>query len=122
MRSAYLAQVWDIAPDELVGRDDELAHWAEFCAGGDSYAWWQAGPWAGKSALAAWFVTHPPAGVDVVSFFITGRLSGQADSDAFLDAMIEQLSSLYPASGGLAGSVAGREDGRVVGSPGVGGS
>ena len=34
-----------------------------------------------------------------MSFFITGRLIGQADSDAFLDAMIEQLNSLYPASG-----------------------
>jgi hypothetical protein len=98
VRSAYLAQVRDIAPDSLIGRDVELADWAEFCAGPDSYAWWQAGPWAGKSALASWFVLHPPAGVDVVSFFITGRLIGQADSDAFLTAMIEQLNSLYPAS------------------------
>ena len=98
VRSAYLAQVRDIAPDLLIGRDDELADWAEFCAGLDSYAWWQAGPWAGKSALASWFVLHPPAGVDVVSFFITGRLIGQADSDAFLTDMIEQLDSLYPAS------------------------
>ena len=63
------------------------------------YAWWQAGPWAGKTALASWFVTHPPAGVDIVSFFITGRLAGQADSDAFLDAMIEQLTALSPAGG-----------------------
>ena len=100
VRSAYLAQVRDIAPDTLIGRDDELAEWAEFCAGADAYTWWQAGPWAGKSALASWFVLHPPAGVDVVSFFITGRLIGQADSDAFLNAMIEQLNSLYPASGG----------------------
>ena len=67
-----------------------------------TYAWWQAGPWAGKSALASWFVTHPPAGVDIVSFFITGRLAGQADSDAFLDAMIEQLTALAPAGGGPA--------------------
>ena len=101
VRSAYLAQVRDIAPDALIGRESELADWAEFCAGADPYAWWQAGPWAGKSALASWFVTHPPAGVDVVSFFITGRLLGQADSGAFLDAMIEQLNALYPAGGGL---------------------
>ena len=74
----------------------ELAEWAEFCAGPEAYVWWQAGPWSGKSALASWFVTHPPAGVDVVSFFITGRLAGQADSDAFLDAMIEQLNALGP--------------------------
>ena len=99
VRSAYLEQVRDIAPDALIGRDAELAEWAEFCAGPEAYAWWQAGPWAGKTALASWFVTHPPAGVDVVSFFITGRLAGQADSDAFLDAMIEQLNALVPAGG-----------------------
>ena len=102
IRSAYLEQVRDIAPDALIGRDGELAEWAEFCAGPGTYAWWQAGPWAGKSALASWFVTHPPAGVDIVSFFITGRLAGQADSDAFLDALIEQLTALGPASGGSA--------------------
>ena len=99
VRSAYLAQVRDIAPDALIGREDELADWADFCAGPDAYAWWGANPWAGKSALASWFVLHPPAGVNVVSFFITGRLIGQADSDAFLTAMIEQLNGLYPASG-----------------------
>jgi hypothetical protein len=65
-----------------------------FCAGDQPYAWWQAGPWAGKSALMAWFVLHPPAGVDVVSFFITARLAGQSDSDACTDALIEQLAAL----------------------------
>ncbi len=44
--------------------------------------------------MASWFVTHPPAGVEVVSFFITGRLAGQADGDTFLDAMIEQLRAI----------------------------
>lgn len=96
IRSAYLEQVRVLAPDELIARDGELAAWAEFCAGPDAYAWWQARPWAGKTALAAWFVTHPPVGVDIISFFITGRLAGQADSDAFLDAMIEQLTALAP--------------------------
>ena len=110
VRSAYLAQVADIAPDELLGRESEQADWAEFCAGADPYAWWQAGPWAGKSALASWFVTHPPAGVDIVSFFITGRLYGQADSGAFLDAVIEQLDALDPA-GGESSTVAGARTG-----------
>ena len=100
VRSAYLAQVRDIAPEQLIGRESELADWAEFCAGTVPYAGWQAGPWAGKTALASWFVTHPPAGVDVVSFFITSRLPGQADSDAFLDAMIEQLNALSGVGGG----------------------
>jgi hypothetical protein len=94
VRSVYLEQVRDIAPDELIGREAELAEWAEFCAGTEAYSWWQAGPWAGKTALASWFVTHPPAGVEVVSFFITGRLAGQADGDTFLDAMIEQLRAI----------------------------
>jgi hypothetical protein len=99
VQSAYLAQVRDLAPEMLIDRDSELAEWAEFCAGHDAYAWWQAGPWAGKSALASWFVTHPPAGVDMISFFVTGRLAGQADSNAFLDAMIEQLNALGAAGG-----------------------
>jgi hypothetical protein len=100
LRSAYLAQVRDIAPDELVGRDGELEEWAEFCADADSYGWWQAAPWAGKTALASWFVTNAPAGLDIVSFFITGRLRGQADADAFLEAMIEQLQALHPSTAG----------------------
>jgi hypothetical protein len=99
VRSAYLAQVRDIAPDALVGRENELADWTGFCAGTDPYAWWQAKAWAGKSALASWFVTHPPRGVDVVSFFVTGRLSGQADSDQFLADMIEQLGALLDPAG-----------------------
>ena len=111
VRSAYLEQVRDIAPDTLVGRDGELAEWAEFCAGPEAHAWWQAGPWAGKTALASWFVTHPPAGADVVSFFITGRLAGQADSDAFLKAMIEQLAALDPASEGSAAATGARAGG-----------
>lgn len=81
----------DFAPEDLVGRDDELAEVARFCAGTEPYLWWQAAPWAGKSALAAWVALHPPDGMIVVSFFITGRLRGQADSDAFTEAMVEQL-------------------------------
>ena len=106
LQSAYLEQVRDIAPDILIGRDSELAEWGEFACGPQAYAWWQAGPWSGKSALASWFVTHPPVGVDIVSFFITGRLYGQADAEAFLDAMIEQLNALGPV-GGQSPSVAG---------------
>src|SRR5262249_58285393 len=54
--SAYLQQVRRIAPPNppgLVGRETELAEVAAFCAGsGQSlYVWWQAGPWAGQSAL-----------------------------------------------------------------------
>ena len=51
LRSAYLEQVHDLAPDALLGRDSELAQWAEFCAGTDPYTWWQAGP---GQARARW--------------------------------------------------------------------
>ncbi len=94
VRTAYQAQVREIAPEQLLDRDAELGELAEFCAGSDLYAWWQAGPWAGKSALMSWFVLHPPAGVDVVSFFVTARLAGQSDSDACIDTLIEQLTAL----------------------------
>jgi len=42
----------------------------------------------------AWFVLHPPSEVDVVSFFVTARFADQSDSDACLDALIEQLAAL----------------------------
>ncbi|MDQ3403787.1 MAG: trypsin-like peptidase domain-containing protein, partial [Actinomycetota bacterium] len=94
MASAYRNEVGDIAPDHLVDREGELAELAVFCAGDAPYLWWQAGPWAGKSALMSWFVLHPPSGIDVVSFFITARLSGQSDSTAYLAAVIDQLTAL----------------------------
>jgi hypothetical protein len=82
------ALVADIAPDALLDRGAELAELASFCAGDEPYMWWQAGPWAGKTALLSWFALHPPSGVDVVSFFIT---AGQSDSGSFMESVIEQL-------------------------------
>jgi hypothetical protein len=76
---AYLQQVRRIALGELLGREAELTELARFCtvSDGGSYAWWRAPAWAGKSALLSSFVLDPPAGVRVVSFFITARLAGQ---------------------------------------------
>jgi hypothetical protein len=61
-RSAYLAQVRQIAPPVLAGREAELEELALFCLGerAGAYLWWQAGPWAGKSALLSTFVLHLP--------------------------------------------------------------
>ncbi|MGY4960576.1 trypsin-like peptidase domain-containing protein [Streptomyces sp. 900105245] len=101
VRSAYQAQVRDIAPGELVGREQECAQLVSFCAGDDQYQWWQAPPWAGKTALAAWFSLNPPAGVVPIPFFVTARLAGQADSEAFTDALIEQLAELVGSSPAL---------------------
>ncbi|ONI75085.1 hypothetical protein ALI144C_40715 [Actinosynnema sp. ALI-1.44] len=93
-RSRYREQVRQIAPPELIGRDSELAELAAFCAGTESYAWWRGTKWAGKSALMAWFVLHPPADVRVVAFFVTGRLAGQDHRGAFVDVVLEQLAEL----------------------------
>jgi tetratricopeptide (TPR) repeat protein len=95
-RSVYLKQVQQIFPFQLVGRDDELAELTTFCTKLDSgsYVWWQGPVWAGKSALMAWFVLHPPAGVRVVSFFITARFAEQSDRKAFLEVVLEQLAEV----------------------------
>jgi hypothetical protein len=99
-RSAYLAQVRQIAPPELVGREAELEELARFCLDEQSgaYVWWQAGPWAGKSALLSTFVLNPPEAVrsrvQVVAFFITARLAAQETRQAFTAVVGEQLAAL----------------------------
>lgn len=96
VRSGYISQVRRIAPQRLLGREHELAYLSKFCTApsGKSYLWWRAEAWAGKSALLSSFVLDPPAGVRVVSFFITGRLAGQGDRAAFADVLLEQLLEL----------------------------
>jgi len=99
-RSAYLQQVGRIAPPELIGREAELAELAAFCLKSDEgpYAWWQAGAWAGKSALLSAFVLRPPPQMEgqvrIVSFFITARLAAQDTRDAFTQALLEQLAQV----------------------------
>jgi hypothetical protein len=74
---------------ELLDREGELAELATWCMEGhEPYLCWRADPLAGKSALMAWFVLHPPPGVWVISFFVTARCAGQADSSAYTDALL----------------------------------
>ncbi|WP_037303483.1 trypsin-like peptidase domain-containing protein [Amycolatopsis orientalis] len=100
----------DAAPDQLFERGRELTELTRFCAGNEQVRWLQAGPWAGKTALLAWFALNPPAGVDVVAFLINGRYAAEADSEGFLASMIDQLSALC---GEPAGSLAPRNARRV---------
>jgi tetratricopeptide (TPR) repeat protein len=94
-RSGYVDQIRQIAPvDGLHGREDEIVELAEFCLGDEFYAWWIGDAWAGKSALMSTFALGPPAGVDIVSFFVTARLAAQSDGPAFVDALLDQLSAL----------------------------
>ncbi|MGI5238875.1 trypsin-like peptidase domain-containing protein [Dactylosporangium sp. CA-139066] len=94
-RPGYIDQVGDIAPLQLLDRQRELDELVAWCTAGDeAYVWWQAEARAGKSALMAWFVLDPPPGVWVVSFFVTARYAGQADSTAFTDGLLEQLAAI----------------------------
>ena len=101
VRARYREQVRQIAPRALVARDAELAELARFCTTPEvphSYLWWQAQAWAGKSALLSWFVLHPPAGVRIVSFFITARFAGNDTRAAFVTHVLEQAAALLDQS------------------------
>ena len=111
--TGYQMQIADIAPPVLRGRDAELAQLAAFCAGDRAYGWWQAEAWAGKTALTAWFALHPPPDTDIAVFFIAAGLPGQCDSDAFLEAMAEQLTALAGQPPGLPATTAVRR-GRLL--------
>ncbi|WP_432016116.1 hypothetical protein [Streptomyces hydrogenans] len=70
----------DVLPREFVGREDELEELTEFVlsrqVGGPNYLWLQADPWAGKTALLAWFANHYKElpGIDFAHYFISRRL------------------------------------------------
>ncbi|MEV5713280.1 hypothetical protein AB0L41_05255 [Amycolatopsis mediterranei] len=88
-RSWYLGKVRELAPDELTGRETELAELKRFCLAADSpsYAWWRADAWSGKTALMASFVLDPPKGVRLVPFFVRAP-DTEADSRAGFQAEV----------------------------------
>jgi hypothetical protein len=96
-RSDYIELVRRAAPKQLEDREDELAELAAWCTSrepGDTFAWWQAGPWAGKSALMYWLVLNPPPGTWVISFFVNGQVIGNDTSEAFTGALLDQLAAI----------------------------
>ncbi|XVV15679.1 hypothetical protein ACQP2X_15450 [Actinoplanes sp. CA-131856] len=90
-RSGYWRLIEQLAPPVLDDRSAELATMGE---GTESYLWWQAPAWAGKSALMAWFALRPPPGTRVAAFFVTSQVAGHDDQRGFLEIMIEQLAVL----------------------------
>ncbi|XVV39281.1 hypothetical protein ACQPXT_40250 [Streptomyces sp. CA-100214] len=86
----------DVFPLDFVGREKELAELEAFAAapdGAPQYLWLQAGPWAGKTALLAWFAAQRlPTGVDAAHYFIVGRL-GTNVREGFVRVVGEQLAS-----------------------------
>ncbi|MEV0902868.1 hypothetical protein [Actinoplanes sp. NPDC049802] len=95
--TGYVLQVRRLAPESLLGREEELAELARFCTEDEvacHYRWYEADAWAGKTAFLSHFVTNPPPGTRVVSFFITAPLGGQSNRHAFRDTVMEQLAVL----------------------------
>ncbi|MFI0242837.1 hypothetical protein [Streptomyces sp. NPDC016845] len=86
----------DVLPVDFVGREEELdslEHFVTAPEGSPNYLWWQAGPWAGKTALLSWFAARClPAGVDVAHYFIAGRL-GTDHRDGFVRTVSNQLAA-----------------------------
>ncbi|WP_028810176.1 trypsin-like peptidase domain-containing protein [Streptomyces sp. 351MFTsu5.1] len=109
VQEIYRAQLADIAPELLDERDSELADIVSFCGGTEPYRWLQGRPWAGKTALVAWFALHPPRGVVPVWFFITARYAGQSDSDAYAAAVVDQLALIAGREPATTGSPAARD-------------
>ncbi|QFZ20000.1 hypothetical protein [Saccharothrix syringae] len=96
-RTGHLDRARAVAPRELLGREAELAELEDFCTSprpAAPYQWWTAPAWGGKSALTAWFATHPPAGVRVVSFFGAPESTGRNARMAFVDEVTDQLAAL----------------------------
>ncbi|WP_405902136.1 hypothetical protein [Streptomyces sp. NBC_00656] len=100
--SGYLLKVEQaLAATDFQGRESELLQMAAFCkhgvpaSGPDASYWrWVAPAWAGKSALLAHFVLHPPPGVDIVSFFVTSRMAAQNNAAAFCEVIQRQAYTL----------------------------
>ncbi|MFB7651765.1 MULTISPECIES: trypsin-like peptidase domain-containing protein [unclassified Streptomyces] len=105
----HRAQLTDIAPELLDEREAELADLVSFCGGPEPYRWLQGRPWAGKTALAAWFALHPPRGIVPVWFFITARYAGQSDGNAYTGAVIDQLAAIAGREPATVGSPAARD-------------
>jgi hypothetical protein len=82
-----------LAPEVLIAREGELATLTRFSTSQDRWCWIKAGPFAGKTALLAWFVLHPPDGVDVVACFL--RRAATTDTpDYALGVLNRQLAAL----------------------------
>ena len=91
----YLRVIERRAAREPLGRRAEIAALADFARPGSArppYAIWTGIPGSGKSLLAAYFALHPPAGVDVVAFFVS-RYPPQQRQEFWTEAC-DQLAAL----------------------------
>jgi Trypsin-like peptidase domain len=64
-----------LAPKLLEAREHELADLDVFARSEEQWRWVQGPPYAGKTALLAWFATRPPMSVTVVSCFLRSTVA-----------------------------------------------
>ena len=79
-----------LAPRLLIGRSAELAALQAFTDSDPRWRWIQGDAFAGKTALMAWFVLHPPDRVEVAACFLR-RTTSENTADYALNVLTRQL-------------------------------
>ena len=93
----HSSHAYDIAPEKLYQRDDELKLLNEICSNNTGYFLFEANAYTGKSALLSWFFLNPPKDVWMVGYFLVKRI-GWADSERFEESIKSQLIALMTPS------------------------
>lgn len=83
----------NLAPPELEEREDVLAGLDLLLRSDEGWCWIQGEAFAGKTALLAWLVTHPPPDVALVSCFIRGAENSTASAEYALSRLTAQLAA-----------------------------
>jgi len=86
----HKSHVYNIVPDKLFQRDNELKALEEICKNELGYFSVEAEAYTGKSALLSWFFQHPPKDIWIVGYFLIRRI-GKASSEQFEKAIKLQL-------------------------------
>lgn len=82
-----------LAPPELLERDAVLAELDFRLACGERWCWVRGEAFAGKTALLAWLVTHPPPNVALASCFLRSTTTANT-ADYALSTLTGQLAAL----------------------------
>ncbi|QNJ94884.1 NACHT domain-containing protein [Mycolicibacterium fluoranthenivorans] len=94
LTSEYARVVQDLVPVHgLLDRATEVLEMESFVLGPHPYGWWQADPWAGKSALLASFATSPPPGIETIFYFVS-RVQGRNTYRDCSETLLRQLCAL----------------------------
>jgi len=89
-----LSGAQEIAPKELLEREDEEKLLREIFSSKSGYHLFTADAYTGKSALLSWVCLTPPQNVLVVSFFVLKFIRDKSDSDGFVYSLVRQLGIL----------------------------